>query len=305
MQKVLITGAGGMLGSSIKESALAAGWDFVAPTSKELDLRNQEETLNYLSSNKVTSIIHCAAKVGGIQANIDFPADFIIDNLRIDSSIINAARFNQVENFLYFASSCMYPKNNKQPMCEEDLLQGQLEPTNEGYAIAKIAATKSVESVAAQDKLNWKVLIPSNLYGPRDNFDPKSSHLVPAIIRKVSEAVRTNADLIEIWGSGKARREFTYVGDLANFVVNNFFVNSHWEPKMNIGIGIDYSINEYYETIGNLLNFQGKFIHLIDKPEGMYQKLLDSSIAVKHGWNPKTTLEMGLERTINWYRSLK
>ena len=303
MQNVLITGSSGMLGSSIKEQAKKNNWNFLAPTSSELDLRDADATLSYVQKNRIEVVVHCAAKVGGIQANIESPADFILDNCRIDTSIINASRLNQVSKFFYFGSSCMYPKSNRQPMVENDILSGYLEPTNEGYALAKIVAAKSIESVAKQDGLQWRVLIPSNLYGPRDNFDLKSSHLVPAIINKISAAINNKDEEIEIWGTGEARREFTYVQDVAEFLVENISRSSNWDLMMNIGLGEDYSINEYYEVVGELLGYKGRFVNSVDRPEGMKRKLLDSTKANQHGWKPKTDLKSGLERTIEWFQT--
>jgi GDP-L-fucose synthase len=303
MENVLITGATGMLGSSLKELAINRAWSVVTPTRSELDLTDQSSTSDYLRDYSIKTVIHCAAKVGGIQANIDFPADFILENTQIDNSIINAARIHKVSKLIYFGSSCMYPKLTVQPMAENMILSGELEPTNEGYALAKIVAAKAVKAVAAQDNLNWRVLIPSNLYGPKDNFNLNSSHLIPAAIRKVSAALRNNESSIEIWGTGNARREFTYVYDVAEFVLENLENCHSWDYWMNIGIGRDYSINEYYKIVARILGYAGEFTNNLTKPEGMFQKLMDSSIAKKHGWDPKTNLNDGLERTINWFQS--
>jgi GDP-L-fucose synthase len=302
MESVLITGASGMLGSSIKQQAIAKNWNFLAPTRNELDLSDAKSTFDFVRDNKIKTVIHCAAKVGGIQANINHPADFILDNSRIDVSVINACRTARVSKFIYFGSSCMYPRLIRQPMLESDILSGALEPTNEGYALAKIVAAKSVQSVARQDGLDWRVLILSNLYGPGDNFDIESSHLIPAVIRKVHFALKQGFDSIDIWGDGQARREFTYVQDVAEFVVNSISQAGNWDLLMNVGIGIDYSINEYYEFVGELLGFTGTFVNDLDRPEGMRQKLMDSSLARKHGWDPKTDLKQGLERTIKWFK---
>jgi GDP-L-fucose synthase len=304
--RVLITGGGGMVGGNIAESAREAGWQVFDPTSKELDLRDGSLTFNYLQDKKIDCIIHCAARVGGIAANIAAPADFILNNLQIDSSIISAARNFKVQKFIYFGSSCMYPRNIAQPMSEDKIMSAPLEPTNEGYALAKIAGARAVESVAKQDSLDWKVLIPSNLYGPRDNFDELTSHLVPAVIGKITDANSTGVSIIEIWGDGQARREFTYVEDVADFIVNNFSSIKEWPAVMNIGYGSDHSINDYYNVIGKELGFKGTFSHNLEKPVGMKQKLMDSAIAKRYGWNPQTDLQTGIKKTINWYlESLK
>jgi len=299
--KVLITGGGGMVGGNIAEHARKAGWQVFTPSSADLDLRDASLTLEYLKDQEIESIIHCAARVGGIAANIAAPADFILNNLQIDSSIISSARKLKVQKFIYFGSSCMYPRNISQPMGEEKIMSAPLEPTNEGYALAKIAGAKSVESVARQDSLDWKVLIPSNLYGPRDNFDEFTSHLIPAVIGKIAKAKTDNTSNIEIWGDGQARREFTYVGDVADFIVKNFGSVIEWPGMMNIGFGTDHSIDDYYSAIGKELDFKGSFTHNLEKPVGMKQKLMDSVVAKRYGWNPQTDLQTGIAKTVTWY----
>jgi GDP-L-fucose synthase len=295
-----------VVGSNTAERARGAGWQVFAPSSKELDLRDQYLTYEYLRDKQIDGIIHCAARVGGIAANMAAPADFILTNIQIDSSVISAARKLQIKKFVYFGSSCMYPRDIPQPMSEDKILSAYLEPTNSGYALAKIAGAKSVESVGKQDSLDWKVVIPSNLYGPKDNFDSFTSHLVPAVIGKIS-AAKTNGDSnIEIWGDGQARREFTYVGDVAEFIVRNFAAVNQWPAIMNIGDGADHSINDYYKAIGEELGFEGTFTHNLEKPVGMKQKLMDSSVAKRYGWNPQTDLQTGIAQTISWYlESLK
>jgi GDP-L-fucose synthase len=299
--RVLVTGGGGMVGGNIAERAREAGWQVFTPTSSDLDLRNVSLTFEYLKNQRIDSIIHCAACVGGIAANIASPADFILNNLQIDSSIISTARRLKVKTFIYFGSSCMYPRNISQPMTEDKIMSAPLESTNEGYALAKIAGAKSVESVAKQDSLDWKVLIPSNLYGPRDNFEGFNSHLIPAVIEKIVRAKSGKTKNIEIWGDGLARREFTYVGDVADFIVNNFDSIHAWPPIMNIGYGVDHSIDDYYNAIGKELDFDGTFTHNLEKPVGMKQKLMDSSVAKLYGWNPQTDLQTGIAMTVKWY----
>ena len=290
-----------MVGGNIADHARKSGWQVLTPSSADLDLKNASLTLEYLKDQEIESIIHCAARVGGIAANIAAPADFILNNLQIDSSIISSARKLKIQKFIYFGSSCMYPRDIPQPMGEEKIMSAPLEPTNEGYALAKIAGAKSVESVAKQDSLDWKVLIPSNLYGPRDNFDEFTSHLIPAVIGKIAKAKKVSASNIEIWGDGKARREFTYVGDVADFIVNNFDSVEDWPGMMNIGFGTDYSIDDYYSAIGKELDFTGTFSHNLEKPVGMKQKLMDSAVAKRYGWNPQTDLQTGIAKTVTWY----
>ena len=300
-QRTLITGSGGMVGGTIASFARENSWDIFSPNSKELDLRDSKSTFEYLSDNKIDSVIHCAAKVGGIAANINAPADFILDNLRIDSSLASAARTLQIRNYLYFGSSCMYPKITEQPMEVHQILSSPLEPTNEGYALSKISGAKTVTSVALQDGLNWKVLIPSNLYGPRDNFDLKTSHLIPAVIRKIYNAIKFEQKTIEIWGDGQARREFTFVGDVAQFVISEFHNLHQWPEILNLGYGLDYSINDYYKLIAQHFGYQGTFKHDLSKPVGMARKLMDSSVARMYGWNPATDLEQGIKITTEWF----
>jgi GDP-L-fucose synthase len=195
----------------------------------------------------------------------------------------------------------MYPKDFRQPLVELDILAGRLEPTNEGYALSKISGAKAVENVALQDGLAWRILIPSNLYGPGDNFDPNASHLIASIIRKIYLASIEKKSSVEIWGDGKARREFTYVEDLANFIVMHIEHLNEWPIYMNIGLGIDYSVTDFYQAVAELLNYDVKFVYNTSKPVGMMQKLMNSDIAKKYGWKPSTELNEGLKLTLNWF----
>lgn len=297
---LLITGSRGMLGSNILAQAKRFGLDVLHPLKSDLDLRHESQIEKYFEDHHIEAIIHCAARVGGISANIENPADFILENLVIDSNLLSVARDRKIQKLIYFGSSCMYPRDFRQPLVEGDILAGPLEPTNESYALAKISAARAVTSTAIQDGLHWRVLIPSNLYGPGDNFSPASSHLVASIISKILDAKKKNLTEIEIWGDGKARREFTYVEDVAEFVINNMSKVSNWDLMMNIGAEEDHSIFEYYEQICKVLKFEATFIYNLSKPIGMTQKLMSSSIARKHGWNPSTTLEVGLSKTIAW-----
>lgn len=298
---VLLTGANGMLGSGILRKLDYKNSKVLSPSSELLDLRDPLATLAYIKSNNVETIIHCAAKVGGIAANVNQPADFILTNLQIDISLLSAARQHKVRNLVYFGSSCMYPRNATQPMNESAILTGPLEPTNQGYALAKISATEVISSVQKQDLLNWKVLVLSNLYGPRDNYNPRSSHLIAAIIAKIHDARQRKLSEVEIWGSGNSRREFTFVDDVAEFVVSQIDKIPQWEPVMNLGSGVDYTINEYYHLVSEIMGYQGRFVHDLSKPDGMPKKLMDSSLAKKLGWSPRTNLGLGLKQAIDWF----
>lgn len=298
---VLITGSNGMLGSSILRKLVHKNSKVLSPSSEALDLRDPLATLSFIKSNNVENIIHCAARVGGIAANVEKPADFILTNLQIDTSLLSAARQQKIRNLVYFGSSCMYPRNANQPMNESAILTGPLEPTNQGYALAKISATEVISSVQKQDLLNWKVLVLSNLYGPRDNYNPGSSHLIAAIIAKIHDARHRALSEVEIWGSGNSRREFTFVDDVAEFVVSQIDKIPQWEPVMNLGSGVDYTINEYYHFVSDIMGYQGRFVHDLSKPDGMPKKLMDSSLAKKLGWRPRTNLRLGLKKAIDWF----
>ena len=289
-----------MLGSNILAAAKRSQLDVLHPSRVELDLMDKDQIQKFFNKKKISTIIHCAAKVGGISANIEKPADFILENLLIDSNLLSVAREANIKNLIYFGSSCMYPRDFRQPLKEIDILGGPLEPTNESYALSKISAARVVTATAIQEGLSWRVLIPSNLYGPGDNFNPSTSHLVASIIFKAKESLDNNSKELEIWGDGHARREFTYVGDVADFVVSNLNNISEWDPVMNIGIGLDYSIREYYEKVCKILHLTISFKYNLDKPVGMKQKLMDSAIANRHGWSPTTTLDEGLVQTILW-----
>ena len=303
--KILVTGSTGMLGRAILTCLKQERHEILAPLRAQLDLTHSTETFNYINLQKPELIIHCAAQVGGIAANIEYPADFLLNNIRIDNNVLSSARGAQVQNFIYIASSCMYPKDYRQPLSESDLLQAPLEPTNEGYAIAKIAGSKSTIAIGRQDKLNWKVLIPSNLYGPWDSYDPLKSHLLASIVRKVSEAKVSGEKFIEVWGSGDARREFTFVGDVANFISVNLSTINNWPEFMNLGCGEDFTVNEFYLAAMKVAGLNLTLRHNLSKPEGMMRKLLDSNLARNHGWRPRTTLQEGLSAAFDDYLQRK
>jgi GDP-L-fucose synthase len=301
--KVLITGAAGMLGSALLRTYQSSQEHEVLPlTRADLDLRNKTEFEKQLEYFAPDLVIHAAAKVGGIQANISHPVEFLADNLQMDSNIITTSLTNGVENLLYIGSSCMYPRDYRQPLVEGDLLQAPLEPTNEGYAIAKIAGSKLCEYASSSLSVNYKTIIPSNLYGPGDNFNPGSSHLLASVIRKVHEAKLNGSKEIDVWGSGNARREFTYIDDLSEWIAGKSRSLDTLPPVLNVGIGIDHSINEFYQTALDSLGVTAELKHDLSKPEGMQSKLMDSSLArMSFGWNPKTELRTGIAKTYDWF----
>ncbi len=297
--KVLITGSSGMLGGSIKESALAAGHVVLSPTHAALDLEDEAGTLEYLDREQPEIIYHCAAKVGGIAANIANPLEFLIRNLRIDTSLLSAAAKNEIPNLFYMGSSCMYPRNLSRPMKVEDILTGPLEPTNEGYALAKLVGWKTVE--LSKRELNWKTVVLSNLYGPNDHFEPERSHLLAAIIAKVHFAKLSNSPSIEMWGDGSARRQFTYVDDVADFLVNVVTKLSIFPKTFNLGAPKDFSILEFYQIVSKQMNYAGVISPDLTKPAGMPIKLMDVETAVALGWQPRTSIEAGVQMTASWF----
>jgi GDP-L-fucose synthase len=268
-----------------------------SPSHSELDLLNQIATSHYLHKNKIDSIIHCAALVGGIQANIVNPFEYLNTNIRLDANLMSAALTEKISNFLYIASSCMYPANTSQPMKENQLLTGEFEKTNEGYALAKIVGAKTVQAVGVN--LNWRTLVLSNLYGPGDKYEIATSHLLAAIIRKVIEAKATNSKHIKMWGTGNVRREFTFVNDVAEYISTIIFRLDKTPQIMNLGSGVDYSVQEYYDLVCEAAHYKGEVICDLSQPEGMLTKLMDSSIANENGWRPSTDIKEGIKLAIN------
>jgi GDP-L-fucose synthase len=299
--KVFLTGGRGMLGSHVKRELESEGHFVFAPTSSELDLRNSVATRDYLKMVAPDAVIHSAAVVGGIQANIEGGGRFLTENLEIDHSVIFNAKELDVKNFIYIGSSCMYPANRLEPLQVQDLLSGSLEPTNASYALAKIAGAKTVQAFDSSPELNWKTFIASNLYGPGDHFEPKRSHLLAAIIAKVEEAKRRNYTEIVMWGNGEVKREFTYVEDFARWVAASLISLKRFPSMLNVGYGVDYSVREFYEISMEILGYQGKLTADTSKPNGNLRKLMDSAMARDLGWSPSTSIQDGILRTHKWY----
>jgi len=299
---VLLTGGGGMVGRNILEHPAAAEWNFVAPRSSELDLTDYQTTYKFVKEVAPEFIIHAAGRVGGIQANISRPVDFLVENMDMGRNIVIAAREAGVTKLLNLGSSCMYPRNAPNPLAETMILHGELEPTNEGYALAKIITARLCEYIHRESSVYlYKTIIPCNLYGRYDKFDPEHSHLIPAIIHKIRQAIDAGHTPVEIWGDGTARREFMYAGDLADMVLRTL---NHFESLpmlMNAGIGTDYSINEYYQATGKVMGFKGRFEHDCSKPVGMKQKLVATDLQKKWGWEPAVSLEQGITETCQYY----
>lgn len=302
-KKILLTGSRGMVGRNILENKNISKFELLIPDSKELNLLNYEEVDLYIKQNQPNFIIHAAGKVGGIQANIAHPVSFLVENLDMGRNIIMAAKNNGVKDLINLSSSCMYPRNAVNPLNEHLILKGELEPTNEGYALAKIISTRLCEYISLEDnRYRYKTIISCNLFGKYDKFESKNSHMIPAVVKKIHEAKRNNISSIEIWGDGTARREFMYAADLADFIVYAIQNFSNMPQNINVGIGHDYTINEYYQIIAKVIGYEGGFTHDLTKPVGMEQKLIDDSRLLKFGWKHKTTLKNGIENIYNFYK---
>lgn len=300
--RLLITGGGGMVGRNLTEHPAIAGWHVLAPRSTELDLTDAAAVRRWLADHRPDAVIHAAGLVGGIQANMARPVDFLTVNAAIGQTIILGARDAGITRFLNLASTCMYPRGMDTPLSEDMVLTGELEPTNEGYAIAKILATRLCQYIRREDPaLHYKTLIPCNLYGRHDKFDPAHSHLVPAVIHKLHQAKQTAAPTVEIWGDGTARREFLYAGDLADATLRALDGIDTLPDLMNVGLGHDHSINDYYAAAAEVVGWTGQFVHDLSRPVGMKRKLSDVARLTDWGWTAPTSLRDGLRRTYDFY----
>jgi GDP-L-fucose synthase len=299
---VYIAGHRGLVGSAIWRHLEREGFtNLVGASSRELDLRERGATFDFVTSHRPDVVIDAAARVGGILANDTYPADFLSDNLRIQVNVMDAAHAAGVERLLFLGSSCIYPRLADQPIREETLLTGPLEPTNDAYAIAKIAGIMQVRSMRRQHGRHWISAMPTNLYGPNDNFDLQSSHVLPALIRRFHEAKESGAGEVVLWGSGTPRREFLHVDDLAGACL--FLLEHYDEPgTINVGVGQDVTIRELAETIAEVVGFDGHISQDPSKPDGTPRKLLDVSRINDLGWKATIPLRDGIASTYQWYR---
>ncbi|MFZ4632820.1 MAG: GDP-L-fucose synthase [Saprospiraceae bacterium] len=294
--RIYIAGHRGMVGSAIHRRLQAAGHhNFVLATSNTLDLRRQTEVEEFFRREKPTHVFLAAAKVGGILANDTYRAEFLYDNLMMEANVIDAAWRNGVEKLMFLGSSCIYPKFAPQPLQEDYLLTGLLEPTNEPYAIAKIAGIKLCDAYRSQYGCNFVSVMPTNLYGPNDNYHPENSHVMPALIRKFHEAKRDNLPFVTLWGTGTPRREFLHVDDLADAC---FYLMEHYnEPGLvNIGVGTDVSILELAQLVQKIVGYEGRIEHDLSKPDGTPRKLMDVRKLTGLGWKAKIELEEGIRQ---------
>lgn len=300
--KILVLGARGLVGSAIKRELEKLNYDNIfAPLRDELDLFNQIEVLNYFKKHSPTHVFLAAAKVGGIHANNTFRADFIHQNLMIQNNVIDACFKTNVDRLLFLGSSCIYPKNAPQPMREDCLLTSPLEPTNEPYAIAKIAGLKTVESFNRQYGKKWSSVMPTNLYGEYDNFHPENSHVIPGLIARMHKAKLENAPEFAVWGTGNPRREFLYVDDMARACIHVMNIEGEVPDLINIGTGEDISIKELAFLIKELLGYQGEIVFNPNQPDGTMRKLMDVSRIHSLGWKHTIELKDGIKKTIEFY----
>ena len=302
MKKLLITGTSGMVGRNVKEHPAAQGYELLTPTHAELDLLDATAVNAYIATHKPDIIVHCAGLVGGIVANMQNLAKFLTHNAYMGLNLINAAHKNGVSSFLNLASSCMYPRKAVNPLKEEMILQGEFEPTNEGYALAKVLSTRLCEYISTADKSYlYKTIIPCNLYGKYDKFDTQNAHMIPAVIARVYKAKLEGVEEIAIWGDGSAKREFMYAGDLADFVFYALKNLEKMPQNLNVGSGKECTINEYYEAVARVLDYKGKFTHDLSKPAGMARKIIDDTRLKAFGWQAKTSLDDGIKATYEYY----
>ena len=312
-KKIFIAGHNGMVGSSILRYFKNLGLNkIIIQSRKKLDLTNWNKVNKFLKKTKPDIVINCAGKVGGILANFTYPKEFLFENIYIQLNLLEACFKNKVKTFINLGSSCIYPKKSKQPIKEDYLLSGKLESTNEAYAIAKIVGLKSCEYYNRQFKTSYLTLMPCNLYGHNDNFDLKTSHFLPALIRKIVKAKKLKNNFVEIWGTGKAKREVMHVDDLASAIY--FIINKKVEKNkklmkylrknslINVGSGNEYSIKQFATKIAKVVNCKSKFKFNKSLPDGTMRKILDSTFINKIGWKSKISLTQGLNYTIDWYK---
>ena len=310
MKKVFVAGYRGMVGSAIvRQLKKDPNIELILRSRSELNLTNQQAVQDFFQSEKIDEVYMAAAKVGGIVANNTYPAEFIYDNLMVECNITHSAHLADVQKLLFLGSSCIYPRLAEQPMTEECLLNGSLEPTNEPYAVAKIAGIKLCESYNRQYGRDYRSVMPTNLYGENDNFHPQNSHVIPALMRRFHEAKLANDPVISVWGTGKPMREFLHVDDMAAASIHVMNLDqetyqAHTQPMMshiNVGTGVDCTIREMAETVAKVVGYQGRVEFDTSKPDGAPRKLMNVSRLKALGWQASTTLEAGLSSTYQWF----
>jgi len=297
---ILVAGGSGLVGSAIVRAYEKTNEDVIGISSKDLNLLDRDKTFKFIKEIKPSVIIDAAAKVGGIGGNNNYPVEFLSENIRIQSNLMDAAHSSGVEKLLFLGSSCIYPRNCAQPIKEEYILTGELEETNSAYAIAKIAGIELIKSYRKEYGYSWITVMPTNLYGTKDNFDLETSHVIPALIRKILDAKLNNRHEVALWGTGSPIREFLHVDDLARAVL--VCLEKYNDPQhINIGSGIEISIKNLALKISNQIGYDGEIIWDTNRPDGTPRKVLDATKIFKLGWKPNISLDQGIRSTIDWY----
>ncbi len=301
--KVVVAGGTGLVGSAIVRGFQANGHEVVSASTVNVNFLNRSDTIDFLNDASPDIVVDAAARVGGIGANDTFPVEFLMNNINIQNNLMEAAHLANVNKFIFLGSSCIYPRDCAQPIKEDYLLTGHLEKTNSAYAIAKIAGVELVKSYRKEYGHKWISLMPTNLYGPNDNFFDENSHLISAALKKCHEAKLNGSYTVEIWGSGKPRREFTFVTDVAEWIGEKLARLKEFPERLNIGAGKDNSVKELYEFAAEAVGYEGKFEFNTSMPDGIFSKLMDSSMASsKFGWSPTTSVAKGMELTYKWWK---
>jgi GDP-L-fucose synthase len=299
---ILLTGGGGMVGRNLLEHKSISDFEVLAPRSAELNLCDFGAVKAYLYKHQPDMVIHAAGKVGGIEANMLEPVSFLVENLEMGKNIVLASHHAGIKQLLNLGSSCMYPRNHNKPLTEDMVLKGELEPTNEGYALAKVVTARFCDYIVREHaSYQYKTLIPCNIYGRHDKFDPKHSHFLPAIIHKIYQAKVNNEPTVKIWGDGNARRELMYASDLADAIVSTIRNFETLPTYMNVGLGYDFTINEYYQAAAEVMDYKGKFVHDLSMPVGMARKLMSVKRLHAWGWEAQTSLQLGIKKTYDYY----
>jgi len=299
--EVLVTGGSGLVGKNLVEVLRKRGISVNSPVRDELDLMMKKQVDDYLELRSPGVVVHCAGLVGGIHANIARPYDFAALNYSMGYNLVDGCIKNNIPKLINLGSSCMYPKEGMNPLTEGSILSGALEPTNEGYAIAKIAISRLCAYANMQYETNYKTLIPCNIYGKYDDFSLETSHLIPGVIHRMHATKQSGKEAMTIWGNGEVRREFMYASDLAEFICFSIENYDEIPELMNVGMGFDYSITEYYEMISEVVGYTGSFDFDLSKPVGMKQKLVDTTIQENLGWNPPTKTKSGIGKTYSYF----
>ena len=301
INKILLLGSTGFVGTNFLKDRRASHYKIFSPKRKSLDLTNKEQLFDYVNYHNPDLIINAAGKVGGIMANSKNNFDFLNENILINYNIINVSKELKVKNLINLSSSCIYPVDYQNPFLEEDILNGKLEPTNEGYALSKIYALKSCDFISKEESLNFKTFIPCNLYGPYDDFNEDTSHMIPATIARITNSKKSKSDSVKIWGTGEVRREFMFIDDFIDFLYFSIEKFEIIPSILNVGLGFDYSIKEYYKIIMSVIEHKAELVNDLSKPDGIKRKLMNISKLKKLGWEAQTSLTKGIKLTYKFY----